>query len=150
MNRKVLCRKADLEDLDRIAAIEAGGFREDFFSRRQLRYLIRDAKGACFAAVLHGTVAGYISLLTRGGKNGRIYSLAVDPEFRGRGIAELLVETALDFSRREGLRAVFLEVAVDNAPAISLYRKKGFVIRSLKSGYYHSGGDAYSMVFAFL
>lgn len=148
MNKDAYCRKANLADLERITAIESGGFSKDCFSRRQLRYLIRDAKGVCFAAVLCGTVAGYISVLTRKGKHGRIYSLAVAPEFRGRGIAELLVDTALDFLRAEGFRSVFLEVAVDNAAAIALYTKKGFAPRMTKPGYYHSGADARSMVLA--
>lgn len=146
MNQAVVCRKARVDDLNRILAIESQGFRDDAFSRRQLNYLIRHAKGACFVAVLQDVVVGYISVLTRSSGSGRIYSLAVDAGYRGRGIAEQLIDTAIDFMRGENIQAIFLEVAVDNAAAISLYEKKCFVKRSIKRRYYHSGTDAYSMV----
>jgi ribosomal protein S18 acetylase RimI-like enzyme len=44
------------------------------------------------------------------------------------------------------LRAVFLEVRTDNAAAIRLYRKKGFLIRSVKPDYYNDRASAYGMI----
>jgi ribosomal-protein-alanine acetyltransferase len=146
MSRDVHCRRAGLGDLDSILCMESQGFREDSFSRRQLRYLIQRATGAFFAAVRQGIVVGYICVLTRKNTNGRIYSLVVDPEYRGRGVAGLLLETGLEYLRQKRITSVFLEVAVDNAAAIALYEKKGFVRRKVFRRYYHAGGDAFSMV----
>ena len=147
MNSDVITyRKACLSDLDAIVKIETRSFREDAFSQRQLKYLIRDAKGAFIAAVLGGIVVGYVSVLTSIKRNGRIYSLAIDFDWRGQGIAESLLDMALVFLRDQHMRSVFLEVAVDNQAAISLYEKKHFIKRSIRHQYYHSGADAYSML----
>lgn len=146
MSLHIVCRKALAADLDRIMAIESRGFSEEAFSRRQLRYLMLRAKGAFFVAVLQDIVVGYISLLARRDHKGRIYSLAVDQDYRGRGIAVKLIDIGIDFLCSQGMRAIFLEVAVDNFAAISLYEKKGFAKRTIKKAYYHSGADAYSMV----
>lgn len=146
MNFNILCRKANIGDLDRILEIESKGFTEEAFSRRQLRYLIQHAKGAVFVAVLQDVTVGYISLLTRSNICGRLYSLAVDPAHRGKGIAATLIDAAVDFVRERGIGSIFLEVDVDNLAAIALYEKKGFIKRAVKKAYYHSGTDAYSMV----
>ena len=146
MSQAIVCRKARIEDLERVLAIESQVFHADSFSRRQLRYLMQHAKGAFFVAVARGIVVGYISVLTRSNRIGRIYSLAVDQEYRGKGIAELLIDTAVDFMHAQYIERIFLEVAVDNVAAISLYEKKHFIKRSIKPGYYDSGADAYSMI----
>ena len=146
MNQAIVCRKACIEDLEHILAIESQGFRVDSFSRRQFRYLIQHAKGAFFVAVASGTVAGYISVLTRNNRIGRIYSIAVNRDYRGKEIAKLLIDTAVNFMHAQHIERIFLEVAVDNAAAISLYENKRFTKRSIKPGYYHSGADAYSMI----
>ncbi len=67
----------------------------------------------------------------RGGRIGgwcraRILSVAVHPDFRGRGIGRALVEAALDRLRRAGAGCVKLEVRPTNIPAVRLYEKLGF------------------------
>jgi len=146
MSQTIVCRPACIEDLERILAIESQSFRDDAFSRRQFRYLMQHAKGAFFVAVVSGIVAGYISVLVRSNRIGRIYSLAVDRDCRGKGVAKLLIDAAVDFMRAQCIQRIFLEVAVDDVAAISLYEKKHFIKRSIKPGYYHSGADAYSMM----
>ncbi len=140
-------RRATVHDLDGILAAERSGFTDEAFTRKQLRYLVTKAKGAVFAATIENEVAAYVSILSssRHGQ-GRIYSLVVLPKFRGLGLAGKLVDAALAFAAEAGLKAVFLEVEADNLPALSLYRKKGFVERCAKPGYYRNGSDALSMV----
>jgi len=55
-----------------------------------------------------------------------ISNVAVLPEYRGRGIAGRLVDTALAHVRSRGGRRVFLQVRSDNVTALSLYRRRGF------------------------
>ena len=59
---------------------------------------------------------------------GELYldSLAVDPAYRGRGIASLLLRASIDKSRALGLPATGLLVDVGNPKAESLYNKVGF------------------------
>lgn len=59
---------------------------------------------------------------------GELYldSLAVDPAYRGRGIASLLLRASIDKSRALGLPSTGLLVDVGNPRAELLYNKVGF------------------------
>jgi RimJ/RimL family protein N-acetyltransferase len=52
--------------------------------------------------------------------------MAVDREWRGRGVGSALVRAAIDWSRAQGLHKLCLEVFPHNAAGIALYRKSGF------------------------
>lgn len=56
----------------------------------------------------------------------KLMGLAVLEEHRGKGIAKLLLESVLKEAKNAGCGNVFLLVAEDNAPAISLYNNFGF------------------------
>lgn len=84
-------------------------------------------------------IAGFhwtkIHLAGRGGATaaeslGEIYVLGVIPSYRGRGLAEYLIETGLDYFRRQGIRTVLLYVDADNTAARRLYDRFGFQINS--------------------
>lgn len=150
MKPPVSIRPAVPGDLAALLAVEQASFGADAFSRRQMRYLMTRAKGAFFIALRQGVPAGYISVLASARhRHGRIYSLAVDAAFRGQGVAEALLDRALDFARARSLRSVFLEVRPENKAAAALYGKKGFVKRAVIPDYYHDGGSADSMVLLF-
>ncbi|MBU0504513.1 MAG: GNAT family N-acetyltransferase [bacterium] len=53
---------------------------------------------------------------------------AVIPEFRGRGVSNLLSEYLDKLLLREGVSKYILEVFCENNVALSLYRKKGFKV----------------------
>jgi len=55
-----------------------------------------------------------------------ITDLYVEEEYRGQGIASKLLERCLQYLKSLGVEEVRVNVLVDNAPAISLYRKLGF------------------------
>ena len=59
---------------------------------------------------------------------GELYldSLAVDPAYRGRGIARLLLEASVEKSKRMNLPSTGLLVDVGNTRAEALYNKVGF------------------------
>jgi len=143
----ITIHKAVTADLPGIMEIEKTSFGIEAFSRRQMLYLMKQAKGIFLVARSGNRVVGYISFITNERyHHGRIYSVAVDRECRGCGISVLLIDEVIRFAREKGLHAIFLEVQTENYPAISLYTKKGFVKRSIKPGYYGDGADAFSMV----
>ncbi len=85
---------------------------------------------------------GFVGMRTEGTK-GHISTLAVRPEWQGRGLGELLLLTALEQSLADAVRAVTLEVRVSNLVAQRLYQKYRFVRTSRLHGYYHNGEDAF-------
>jgi ribosomal protein S18 acetylase RimI-like enzyme len=54
------------------------------------------------------------------------------PQFRGAGLGRRLILRTLDAARALGLTRVELSVRADNANAIALYRKIGFVEEGLR------------------
>ncbi|MEQ1889041.1 MAG: GNAT family N-acetyltransferase [Alphaproteobacteria bacterium] len=81
------------------------------------------------------TPAGFL-LGSEAGGEAEIISTGVLPEMRGRGIGGALVAEFTSRMQQRGANAVFLEVAVDNAAALSLYKRLGFVTVGLRKAYY--------------
>jgi [ribosomal protein S18]-alanine N-acetyltransferase len=69
-----------------------------------------------------------------------ILTLAIHTEARRQGIATRLVEALAETAGAAGARVLYLEVAVDNAAALALYRKLRFVERGRREGYYVGSG----------
>jgi GNAT superfamily N-acetyltransferase len=90
---------------------------------------ILDSGGEILFAVERGTVAGTCALIKMadGPFDFELAKMAVDPMFRGRGIGQQLGAAIIDRARIRGAKTIFLESNTILAPAISLYRKLGFV-----------------------
>lgn len=71
--------------------------------------------------------AGFIAYYKKSFEHGFIWLLAVDHNFRGRGFGELLMGRALASFKAQKIKYVTLAVRSINKPAISLYKKMGFV-----------------------
>lgn len=61
------------------------------------------------------------------GTRGHLARIVVDPRVRGKGIGRSFVIKLIEEARRLNCRTVTLRVVKDNAIAISLYRKLGFI-----------------------
>ena len=146
MMERVYIELAGLPDVEAIFEIERRCFESDYFSRRQFVYLITRSKGAFYVLKCQGKVVGYLSLLIHARRgNARVYILAVHPDRQGRGLANLLLDKAIEYTREQGLNTLTLEVKTTNETAIRLYKKRGFDIASIKPNYYADGRDAYGM-----
>lgn len=65
-----------------------------------------------------------------------VLTLAVRPDAQGQGIGKALMGHGFSSARRNGAARMFLEVAVDNAAALALYRRLGFAEIARRKGYY--------------
>lgn len=110
-----------------VYAVQHGSWRNDY--RQELRSLLEPAPGkGLIVAEDDGIPLGYIAWHTdavRG--HGEITLLAVDPEYRGRGIARTLCDQAMDQMRQSGARIVEVSTGGDgfHAPARALYEELG-------------------------
>ena len=88
-------------------------------------------------AVEDGQVLGYIGSQSVLGESDMM-NVAVHPDHRRRGIAEMLVTTlSHDLKERDNV-CLTLEVRASNMPAIGLYEKLGFVQVGLRKNYYRN------------
>jgi [ribosomal protein S18]-alanine N-acetyltransferase len=103
----------------------------------------------------NGEMAGYIMCRIEVGlsnygfggliRKGHVVSIAVMPQHRRKGIAQALINRALEGMQYYKAKQCFLEVRVTNDSGISLYKKLGFEVTRTINGYYSDGEDAYVM-----
>jgi ribosomal-protein-alanine N-acetyltransferase len=76
-----------------------------------------------------------------------LVTIAVHPDYRGRGLGELLLIGSLDLAAGIHASTVFLEVRMSNVAAKRMYDKYGFVLSRIRKAYYSDNGeDALEMV----
>jgi ribosomal-protein-alanine acetyltransferase len=137
-------RRARPPDLDELVALEAASFDHDRVSRAQFRRHIASDSAVVLVAEERGQVLGAALLFfRRAAKAARLYSIATAQAVRGRGLGAALLRAAEREARKRGRSVMRLEVRTDNAPAIALYEKHGYVRRKREPGFYENGMDAW-------
>lgn len=137
-------RRADGADLDALVFFERRCFeprRRD--TRRTIAQGLRPGREVWLVEEAGGIVAALF--LRPEGESLRLYSLAADPAWRGQGLGELLVRTAIRRGRSERFRRLSLEVDAAAAPLISWYERFGFERAERIPDFYGKGGDAWRL-----
>jgi ribosomal-protein-alanine N-acetyltransferase len=70
-----------------------------------------------------------------------ITTIAVHPDYRRRGLGELLLTSLIDIGYEIGAKWITLEVRVSNYTAQNLYRKYGFREAGIRHRYYSDNGE---------
>jgi len=142
----VLLRDVENDDLEALISLEKAAFNTDRLSRRSFRHWISSSKRAFLVATVDAMLAGYILVIYhRGTRLARLYSIATDPRFRGRGIARRLIEAGERAASDSGRFIMRLEVATENKPAIALYESLGYLTFGSYRDYYDDHSDAARM-----
>jgi putative acetyltransferase len=98
----------------------------------------RSENSHSLAAVVDGRVVGQGWLQAMGGRRSHVGQpgVAVHDDYLRQGIGEALLAALIDLGENWlGLTRLELEVYTDNAAAIALYQKLGFVIEGTKRRY---------------
>ena len=89
-------------------------------------------------------IVGYVGFrLER--DQGHITTIAVRPNWQGRGLGDLLLVVALEKMLARGAEVATLEMRPSNDVAYALYKKHGFEVERRRHGYYQDGEDAWVM-----
>jgi len=137
-------RTATTDDIADLVAIEERCFSADKISRRQFRYLLTKARAVTLLFQDSGRMEGYATIfLNAKASLARVYSIAVLPDRRGKGIARRLALAGESLARAKGITRIRLEIRSDNTPSIALFRSLGYrPIKELKA-YYEDGADGW-------
>lgn len=122
------------EQLDQILALEKKCFSVPW-TREQLLTQMPDKMHILIAAESEGSVLGYVGMMYVLDE-GYISNIAVSPEHRRYGIADLLISELLNRAEKLSLSFVTLEVRESNTPARALYAKHGFKDVGRRKNYY--------------
>jgi len=138
--------QAQKADLKEIFALEQLCFDAEAFNRRQLRYLLSQARGYFLVTKQEGKISSFMILLKKKKSSGlRLYSIAVNPKFRGQGLAQIMLKEAVARAAADGYKYVTLEVSEINKPAVNLYLQQGFEVFGERKAYYKNGSSALLM-----
>ena len=127
-------RNALPEDLPEITEIEKRCFSTPW-SESAFRSQL--ASNPVFKAmIVDGEIAGYAIIDTQILPESELFNIAVAPEYRGKGLSKMLMDSVLEDAQKRGAETVLLEVRASNTAAIGLYEKYGFVQNGVRKGYY--------------
>jgi GNAT superfamily N-acetyltransferase len=89
---------------------------------------LRDTLSGFWLAKADGQVVGCIALkpLAALGSAGEVKRLYVQPEWRGRGIAEALLQALTAYAQTRGCQWLYLDSKDDLEAAIRFYRRQGY------------------------
>ena len=119
-----------------IADIEKLCF-SDPWSEKSVASELTNPLSLWIVAVEDDRVAGYVGSQSVMGESDMM-NVAVHPDFRRKGVAEMLVRELVAALAKKDNHCLTLEVRASNAPAISLYEKLGFSQIGLRKNYYRN------------
>ncbi len=131
----VAVRRMRSGDIDRVLQIEHVAFTMPWSSITYRNLLLREDAELWVAESSVDGVVGYMgfwSVLDEG----ELGTIAVAPRWRGRGVAQRLLQQAFERGLARGLKALFLEVRVSNQVARRLYTAHGFEQVGVRRNYY--------------
>ena len=98
-------------------------------------YILRGAMPGALLLADIGVERGFISLQCAADE-AEILNIATVPAARGKGLARALLAEGERLCQESGARRMFLEVAVDNDPALRLYQGAGYAEVGGRKAYY--------------
>lgn len=135
-------RRAQRQDIPALVALEQG-FAGDRLSARSFRRFIGGDGADVWVYAENGIVLGNaVVLYRRGSSVARLYSLVVAAAARGRGLGRALLEWAEHQAAQRGGTELRLEVRPENAAAIALYRRAGYLDAGVIANFYEDGAPA--------
>ena len=128
-------------------ALDVVCFEKPFrFTRGAMRRFAEAKKARVVVAEEDGALVGFVILEVEEndeGRTGYVVTLDVEPAFRRRGIAGVLMSEVERLARLDGCEAMVLHVFTGNDSAIRFYTHAGFARLHRAEGFYGRGVDAW-------
>ena len=141
---EIIFREMTLADIKTVAEIDEICFDEDGWDEDFFLEELRDEHSDYIVGEIEGKIIACAGI--------KIYldeaegmTIAVLPEFQGRGIGKKILTEIIKIAKRRGAKSMIFEVRVSNVPALHIYQKFGFKIVGRIKRYYMSGEDALTM-----
>jgi ribosomal-protein-alanine N-acetyltransferase len=136
----MIIQKLSVDAVDQIISLYGSDFADDW-NKNMLLSSFNGGRFLCYGAFSDGALVGAITL-TVGLDDADIESVFTLKSARRKGVADALIERAIDELKNLGKKGVLLEVREGNTPAKNLYFKHGFKQISVRKKYYQDGENA--------
>ncbi|MCB1954474.1 MAG: GNAT family N-acetyltransferase/peptidase C39 family protein [Rhodocyclaceae bacterium] len=138
-----MLRRGELADVDALVALEDHCFLSDKLSRRSFRYMLTRANASVLVDAEAERLRGYVLLLySNGCSMARLYSIAVDPDYKGQGVGGGLIEAAEREAVEHDCVSMRLEIRKDNPASLALFNRHGYRPFKEVLRYYEDDMDA--------
>jgi [ribosomal protein S18]-alanine N-acetyltransferase len=154
-----IIRRCEEKDLTSVISINMNTLPEHY-SDYFFESILRELPEAFVVAEVNDNIIGYIMCKIEFGfsnfrklgfvKKGHVVSVAVLDQHRGKGVGRALMLEGVNGVVSRKSDEIYLEVRISNEPAIKMYEKLGFQIKSRLRTYYRDGEDAYLMALEFI
>jgi len=136
-------RKASLVDVEQLVTMMAAFYSESPYTLNLRRateaftLLLADERlGHVWFIQVNSKDVGYVVVtlcysMTFGGLCAVVDDFFIQPEFRGTGLGKAAMAEVRNLCASRGVRAIHVETGRDNAPALAVYRRAGFVETNL-------------------
>lgn len=136
-------RLASLPDVPALATLEAQIFPYDALSQRSFRRFIKLGEAQLWVIEQQQQLLGYAIMLYRPAtKLARLYTFAIAPEHRQRGLGTTLLQHMEGLAKQEHSLFVRLEVKADDDAARGFFHHHGYHDIGLKADYFDDHSDA--------
>lgn len=145
MIEQITFRRADIDDIDRIYAIEQVCFPNPWSRTSFHNEIVNNHFATYFIVEIDDRQIGYCGVWVIMDE-ANITNIAILPEYQGNKFGEALLRNVMMFAKAIGAKTMSLEVRVTNIVAQNLYRKLGFQAGGIRKNYYSDNGeDAFVM-----
>ncbi len=126
-----------IEFTNQISLIDEVVFQQEKWSLSVIENTLKSSRSLCIVAENSSRIIGYVicSILD---SECEIEKIAVLPEFRGMGVADLMLNKLFFQLKSENFTKVYLEVRKGNHAAYNLYTKNGFAVDGFRKKYYNN------------
>ena len=138
-------RPAELKDVPSLVELENDCFLLPWKEKDILYELNENPVNVMYVLEDNNYVIGFIDFWITF-DSATIAQIGIRKNYRGRGLANLLMQEMIDDCYAKKVMNITLEVRASNAKAISLYKKYNFNEIVIKPHYYDNGEDAIYMV----
>ena len=131
---KAVIEPATIRDMARLAQLHGASFHRGW-GEAEFESMLAERNTLLHRLRLGRKTIGF-AVSRMAADEAEILSIAIDPSYRGRGLARDLLLTHLGHLAGRGVRTIFLEVEENNQPARRLYERAGFAVVGRRERYY--------------
>jgi len=126
---------AQAKDADAVAKLHEQGFYRGWPREEFAAYITGEGTPLYVACDSKRKIAGF-AMLRHTGEDVELITIAVEGRWRKKGVGLALMRALFDDLLMSPAKRILLEVATDNAAALRLYGKLGFLKVGERRGYY--------------
>lgn len=139
----MIIRKANLDDVEAIVSLDQEVLQTNWHEKlyaesivlKDTQSLVLDHEGRLIGFLIYRNIGGDFEII----------QLALNKAYQRQGLASMMIDFMIQDAQSSHIEFIYLEVEMDNLPALNLYKKYGFEAIHQRKNYYGQGQNAIVM-----